>query len=123
VAAWPLFRACLALTVKPWVALAVVLLALVHPMTLNAAATDFHEVALAAPLMAGALWALAARRFGWLIVALGGLALTKEHFGLSAVGCGLAWTIMHRDPKRGIPLATVGLVVFGLVFSVIMPAL
>ncbi|QIQ02909.1 DUF2079 domain-containing protein [Streptomyces liangshanensis] len=69
----------------------------------SAAAFDFHEVALAVPLLAFALEALGRRRWGRAVAWAAPLLLVKEDLGLTlaAVGAYIAWRGGRDTPEGG----------------------
>jgi len=94
-----------------------------NPFVLSAALWDFHEIAFAVLFISCALWALCARRFGMMTLALLLLLLTKEQYGVSVAGFGFLWGWRYKDWKRGGFLMAAGMLAAGLILAVIMPAL
>ncbi|MEU2155029.1 DUF2079 domain-containing protein [Streptomyces sp. NPDC019396] len=87
----------------------------------SAAAFDFHEVALAVPLLSFALEALGRRRWRQAVVWAAPLLLVKEDLGLTlaAVGGYIAW----KGPRRlGILTAAVGLIGSAIEIKLLLPA-
>jgi uncharacterized membrane protein len=123
-AAIPVFLTARELCRNERVALVLAIVALVHPLTANAMAWDFHENCIAVPLIAWALWAVVTGRYllVWLCALL--LVLTKEHYGLACAGLGFLWGWRQGGwLSRAAPLAGFGLVATAVVLFVIMPAL
>ncbi|MGW4160705.1 DUF2079 domain-containing protein [Streptomyces sp. NPDC004788] len=93
----------------------------------SAAAFDFHEVALAVPLLAWSLEALGRRRWRAAVAWAAPLLLVKEDLGftLAAVGAYIALTGRTDRGARRLGLATVaaGLLGSALEIKVILPAL
>ncbi|MET9428893.1 DUF2079 domain-containing protein [Streptomyces sp. NPDC003036] len=89
----------------------------------SAAAFDFHEVALAVPLLAFSLEALARRRWRAAVAWAAPLLLVKEDLGLTlaAIGAYIAW---RGGPRRlGIATAVAGLAGSAVEILVLLPAL
>lgn len=87
----------------------------------SAAAFDFHEVALAVPLLAFALEALGRRCWGRAVAWAAPLLLVKEDLGLTlaAVGVYVAW----KGPRKlGIATAAAGLVGSAVEIALLLPA-
>ncbi|WP_254706329.1 DUF2079 domain-containing protein, partial [Streptomyces lunaelactis] len=87
----------------------------------SAAAFDFHEVALAVPLLSFALEALGRRRFGPAVAWSAPLVLVKEDLGLTlaALGCYVAW----KGPRRlGVVTAAAGLLASAVEIKLLLPA-
>ncbi len=86
----------------------------------SAAAFDFHEVALAVPLLSFALAALARHRWGAAVAWAAPLVLIKEDLGLTlaAFGCFVAW----KGPRRlGIVTAVAGLLASAIEIKLLLP--
>lgn len=108
---------------------------LLTPQLQSALLTEFHAVPLAVPLILWALWAVEARRWGQVAVAVVGVAAVKEETALLAAGLGL-WTVWRagwvqrregaqawRGPALlGGLLAVASLVWFYIATFVIVPA-
>ena len=87
-----------------------------------AAEAQFHEIALAVPLLTGSLCALLERRWMRAATWAGLLVFVKEDLGLTVVVIGLL--IAHRSRKRiGLWLAVWGLGWFAIATLVILPHL
>ena len=90
---------------------------------LGAVVAQFHEVALAAPLLAISLWLILRDR--WTAAALwaGLLVFVKEDLGLTVVVLGFVIALRSRRWWPGAALAVWGALWFGLALLVILPAL
>src|SRR5579862_2041629 len=110
---------------RPLIGVAFVFSYLMSPLLLGAALWDFHAVALAAPLLLWALWALDARRYGWFLVAAVLAAATKEDVGLSVALLGAVFALWPgRTPRQrwfGGLVALCSLAYVALCFFVILP--
>jgi len=83
---------------------------------------QFHEVALAVPLLAASLVALIDRRWWWTVAWAAPLVFVKEDLGLTVAVIGVVLAI--RGQRRiGAALAGWGVVWFALAVLVILPAL
>ncbi|GGZ17865.1 hypothetical protein GCM10010387_07750 [Streptomyces inusitatus] len=88
----------------------------------SAAAFDFHEVALAVPLLSFAAVALGQRRWRAAVAWAAPLVLVKEDLGLTlaALGCVIAW----KGPRRlGTLTAAAGLLASAVQIKLLLPAL
>lgn len=84
---------------------------------------DFHEVALAAPILSVAMYALLRRRTG-LVWAMAALAfLTKENLALTFVGIALFAALVQRRWRLGLALGIVSAAWFVLVLEVVIPSI
>ncbi len=84
---------------------------------------DFHQIALATPLLLFALYFLESGRDRAFFIALLLALLVKEEVALTIVGIGLYLIVGKRRPRLGTLLAVGGLVYFAVVTQLIMPAL
>jgi uncharacterized membrane protein len=84
---------------------------------------DFHPAAVAAPLIALALFALVTDRTRLLVAMLALLLLTKVNYALTVVAIGLFMALVQRRWRLGLPIAAVAAAWFVLVFEVISPAM
>lgn len=105
----------------PLVAAALAGAYLVTPALLGSFFWDFHPVALAMPLLALAIWALDARRYGWFVAAAVLAALTKEDVALSLIPLGIALILWRGKPRLGAGVVAASLVWVGVCFLVILP--
>ncbi len=88
----------------------------------QAVLVDFHEVALAAPLMAYAAEGLAERRWRQVVLASLPLVLVKEDLGLTVAAIGLVCAIRGRR-RLGALLAAFGLTASAVEIFYLIPAL
>ncbi|MGH2514915.1 MAG: DUF2079 domain-containing protein, partial [Ktedonobacterales bacterium] len=118
----PLFLLCLRrLPEAPLVGAAFVVSYLLAPFLLGEALWDFHAVALATPLLLLALWALDARRYGWLVAACILAALTKEDVAFALIPLGLYVAIWRGKPRLGWGIVASAVVWAGICFGLILP--
>jgi uncharacterized membrane protein len=84
---------------------------------------DFHELAFAAPIVSGALYAVLTRRtvLLWILVALG--LLTREDVALTFVGLALFIFVAQRRWQLASALAALSAAWFVLAYKVAIPAL
>jgi uncharacterized membrane protein len=83
---------------------------------------DFHELAFAAPIVSGAIYATLTRRTGllWLFVVLG--LLTREDVALTFVGLALFVLVVQRQWKLGAAIGTLSAAWFVFAYKVAIPA-
>ncbi|GGT83185.1 MULTISPECIES: DUF2079 domain-containing protein [Streptomyces] len=87
----------------------------------SAAAFDFHEVALAVPLLAHSLEALGRRRWGHAVAWAAPLLLIKEDLGLTLAAVGVY--IAVKGPRRlGVATAAAGLIGSLIEIKLLLPA-
>jgi uncharacterized membrane protein len=96
---------------------------LVFWAVLGGALFDFHELAVAAPIVSVALYALLTRNDTLLLVAAALGLLTREDIALTFVGVGLFAAFVQRRWKLGAALAAVSFAWFAIAFKVVIPAL
>nr|WP_265868805.1 DUF2079 domain-containing protein [Streptomyces sp. SKN60] len=93
----------------------------------SAAAFDFHEVALAVPLLACSLEALGRRRWTAAVAWAAPLLLIKEDLGLTLAAIGAYIALKGREDRRvrrfGLATAAAGLIGSALEIKVLLPAL
>jgi uncharacterized membrane protein len=83
---------------------------------------DFHELALAAPIVAFALYGVLTRRF-WLVWTTAALALlTREDLALTFAAIGVYLAVVQRRWRLGGALAVVCLAWFATIFKLVIPA-
>ncbi|MEU9298443.1 DUF2079 domain-containing protein [Streptomyces sp. NPDC048266] len=82
---------------------------------------DFHEVAIAAPLLAFSLCALAERRYRAAVLWALPLLLVKEELALTVAAIGLV-LVWRRQWRLGALTAVLGLTWFALLVMVVIPA-
>src|SRR6266699_562437 len=118
----PLLRLALRrLPELPLVAAAFVGAYLVTPEILGEALWDFHSVTLATPLLLLALWALDARRYRWVVVAVVLAAICKEEVALSLVPLGFFIAFWQGHPRLGVAVSLLSTAWVALCFLVILP--
>ncbi|MEW6583812.1 MAG: DUF2079 domain-containing protein [Actinomycetota bacterium] len=102
-------------------ALAGAALYLLYPPLQWATVTEFHPVTLAAPLLAGAIWAADAGRYGWLAATAGLALLAKEEVGMALVVLGI-WMAVRGRRRAGAWLAGVSAAWVAIAVAVVIPA-
>lgn len=83
---------------------------------------DFHELAIAAPLVSVALYAMLTKRDVVLWVAVVLLLLTKEDLALTLVGFAAFAALVQRRWRLGGAIAGISLAWFALAYKVLIPA-
>lgn len=121
IAAVPVYRAVSAIGASHRESAFWAFIFLINPMSLYHAMFSLQDVSFAVPIIAFAMWAVLAKRFSWLLVCCALLVLAKEHYGVAVFGFGLLWAYRHKELKKGLPLAALGLVAFYVVVFVLMP--
>jgi uncharacterized membrane protein len=123
ITAWPLYLIARHVVQSDRAAFLWAVVYLVNPFVLNAAAWDFHPVALAAPLMALGVLAIEKRQ-PWLFgLSCLLLLLIQEHFGIAVAGFGVLWWLRNRSLTPALAALCMGIAHTVLVLGVIMPAL
>ena len=84
---------------------------------------DFHEIALATPMLLWALYAMEAERFGLFGLFLALASFAKEEVALTGVAIGLYLLLVKHRVRRGLVTAAASAAYFVLVTWVVMPAL
>ncbi len=84
------------------------------------AAFDFHEVAIAVPLIAGMIWALDAKRWTYYWIFLAGVLLCKEDLSLLIAATGLV-LLVKKEWWKGLLTTGIGIGWFFLLTKTIMP--
>lgn len=82
---------------------------------------DFHPVALATPLLLGALLYLDAGRLVPFAVLAGLACLTKEHIGLVVASYGIWFALSRRRVRAGLTIAACGTMVSVVAIAVVVP--
>ncbi|MCL4534014.1 MAG: DUF2079 domain-containing protein [Bacteroidetes bacterium] len=108
---------------SPSLSLAVLLAYLLHPATAYVALFDFHEVALAAPLLAAALYLLLRRRYLPFGIALAMMFLVKEEMGLVGAAIGVFIALAQRRWLGGLATAAAGILWTALLLRWVIPGL
>ncbi len=83
---------------------------------------DFHELALAAPLVSVALYAMLTKRDVTLLVTAALLLLTKEDLALTLVGFAAFVALVQRRWRLGGALTAASVAWFALAYKVLIPA-
>ena len=120
-AAWPIYLTVTRMGASTGIAMVWSLAYLLNPFVLNGMVWDFHEVAVATPMLAFGIWAVVAKRWRWLLFLELLLLLTKEHYGIAVAGFGLLWGIRHREWRRAGTIALLGVASCLLIVNVVMP--
>jgi len=84
---------------------------------------DFHEIALAVPLLLWSFYCLETGRFRLFGIFLALALFTKEEVALTGVAIGLYILLVQRQPRRGALVMALSAAYFLLVTALIMPAL
>jgi len=95
---------------------------LLFPALEAANLTEFHPVALVAPLFLAALYFLQQRRYPWFLLFTLLAVSCKEDMALIAVLLGLYVAVMQKQRRLGLGLAAAGAIWFVLAVYVIIPA-
>ncbi len=122
IGAWPTWLAARRMGAGESLALVGVAAYLLHPALSWTALENFHPDAFLAPLIATALWAALANRWGWFALATVATLATKEDAALVVVGIGV-WVALRIDRRRGIVTALVAAWVMVLLLWAVMPAI
>jgi len=120
-AAIPIYLTARHWQISPGLALIWCAIFLVNPYVQGGVMWDFHEVAIAAPVMGFALYAVAARRKVLFLCMLLLLLLCKEHYGLTIAGFGLLWAIQYREYRSGMTISVLGIIAFIGILCFLMP--
>ncbi|MBZ0096142.1 MAG: DUF2079 domain-containing protein [Sulfuricella sp.] len=123
IAAWPIFLLTSRVCQSEKAGLLWALTYLVNPFLLNAAAWDFHPVALAVPFVALGMLAVEKGDSRLLFLSCLPLLFIQEHLGLTVMGFGLLWRLRNKTWKPAIWLILLGVAHAALVLGFIMPAL
>ena len=121
-AAWPIFLISRHLFQSKQTGLIWVIIFLVNPFLINAAAWDFHPIALAVPFVALGFLGFIRQKFIMLLPSCLFILTCHEHLGVMVIGFGILWWIKTRQWIPGTALVFLGAVHFYLVMQVIMPA-
>lgn len=122
VAAWPIFLLASRVCQSETAGLLWALTYLVNPFLLNAAAWDFHPVALAVPFIALGLLAVEKADSRLLLLSCLPLLLIQEQLGLMVAAFGVLWRLRNQHWKTAVSLILLGTAHTALVLGVIMPA-
>jgi len=119
--AWPIYLLARS-RLGHGVALLVMFAYFVYPPLLGVALHDFHEVALAVPLLGFAVWWLSQGRTLPAVLALAAAILCKEELALTAAMIGVTLVLTRRDWKTGVGLFVAGGAVFLVLIGAVIPA-
>lgn len=122
-AAWPIFLLAGRICHSEKAGLLWALTYLANPFLLNAAAWDFHPVALAVPFIALGLLAVEKADSRLLLLSCLPLLLIQEQLGLTVAAFGLLWWLRNKRCKTAISLILLGIAHAALVLGIVMPAL
>ena len=120
---WPIFLLASRVCMSEKAGFLWALVYLLNPFLLNAAAWDFHPIALAVPFVAMSMLSIETKNFRLLFFSCLVILLCKEHLGVMVVGFGFLWWIKNKSWKPAVLLILIGIIHFILVLMVIMPAL
>ncbi len=104
-----------------WAGLGFALVYLLYPPTQWLVVDDFHPVALATPLLLGAIWFLDEDRLLPFALCAGAACLTKEQVGLVVAMLGLWHGVAHGRRRAGVVIAVAGTLVAVVATAVIVP--
>jgi len=123
ITAWPIFLLASRVCQSEKAGLIWVLVYLLNPFLLSAAAWDFHPITLAVPFVAMSMLGIESKNFRLLLLSCLVILSCKEHLGIMVIGFGLLWWIKNKRWKSAVVLILIGITHFILVLMVIMPAL
>ena len=101
--------------------LGLALVYLLYPPTQWLVVDDFHPVALAAPLLLGAIWFLDENRLLPFALCAGAACLTKEQVGLTVAMLGIWHAVAHGRRYAGAAIAAIGALVAVVATAVVVP--
>jgi uncharacterized membrane protein len=104
-----------------WAGLSFALVYLLYPPTQWLVLDDFHPVAVAAPLLLGAIWFLDEDRLRPFAICAGAACLTKEQIGLVVAMLGIWYVFAHGRRRAGIAIAAVGVLVAAVATAIVVP--
>lgn len=104
-----------------WAGLGCALAYLLYPPTQWLVLDDFHPVALATPLLLGALWFLDEDRLLPFVLLAGIACLTKEQVGLAVAALGVWYALARGRARIGAAIAGAGVLVSVLAVAVVVP--
>lgn len=123
IAAWPVFLLASRVCESEKTALLWTLIYLVNPFLLNAAAWDFHPVALAVPFIALGLLAVEKADSRLLFFSCLPLLFIQEQLGLTVAAFGFLWWLRNKRWKSAVSLVLLGTAHTALVLGMVIPAL
>ncbi len=94
---------------------------LLYPPTQWLVVDDFHPVALATPLLLGAIWFLDENRLLPFALCAGAACLTKEQIGLVVAVLGIWHAVSHGRRRAGLVILVAGVLVAVIATAVIVP--
>lgn len=106
-----------------WLGLSVLAAYLLQPATAYVALFDFHQVALAAPLLSLALYLVLSRRDTYFVLVVGLLFLIKEEMGLVGAALGILVILLQRRWRIGLSLAVGGVMWTLVIVRLVIPRL
>lgn len=121
-AAWPIFLLASRILKSEPAGLLWATAYLVNPFLLNAAAWDFHPVALAVPFVASGFLAVERADSRLLLLSCLPLLLVQEHLGLTVAAFGILWLLRCKSRAPGVLAVLLGTAHAALVFGLVMPA-
>ena len=101
--------------------LAFALVYLLYPPTQWLVLDDFHPVALATPLLLGAIWFLDEDRLLPFALCAGAACLTKEQIGLVVAMLGLWYAVAHGRRRAGTVILVLGLAISAIAIAIVIP--
>ncbi len=104
-----------------WSGLCFALVYLLYPPTQWLVVDDFHPVALATPLLLGAIWFLDEDRLLPFALCAGAACLTKEQVGLVVAMLGIWHAFAHGRKRAGLVILAAGSIVAVIATAVIIP--
>ena len=104
-----------------WSGLGFALVYLLYPPTQWLVVDDFHPVALATPLLLGAIWFLDEDRLLPFALCAGAACLTKEQVGLVVAMLGIWHAFAHGRRRAGLVIFVAGALVAVIATAVIIP--
>lgn len=121
-AAWPIFLLTSRILRSEAAGLLWTITYLVNPLLLNAAAWDFHPVALAVPFIALGMLAVEKADSRLLLFSCLPLLFIQEQLGLTVAAFGILWWLRNKGWKTAVSLILLGTAHTTLVLGVIIPA-
>ncbi len=104
-----------------WAGLGFALVYLLYPPTQWLVVDDFHPVAIATPLLLGAIWFLDENRLLPFALCAAAACLTKEQVGLVVAMLGVWHAVAHGRRRAGVVIAVAGTLVAIVATAVIVP--
>ena len=104
-----------------WAGLGFALVYLLYPPTQWLVVDDFHPVALATPLLLGAIWYLDEDRLLPFALCAGAACLTKEQIGLVVAVLGIWHAVAHGRRRAGLVILIAGTLVAVVATAIVVP--